>query len=298
MTTLSPSAPAWEPDVTITPEVSTRKAGGRIYWTPTVAITLVHLGAVLAVLPMFFTWKALITALVLQFVLGLGITVGYHRLLTHRSFKAVKPVEYLLTLIGSLSWQGGPIKWVATHRLHHQHSDDEHDPHSPRHGFFWSHVKWCCTFDPRFDPYEKYSTYAQDLARDRGHVWIERLTPFFQFALAGLLYWWGGWPCVIWGVFVRLVYVYHTTWFVNSASHIWGYRSYETTDDSRNLWWVALLALGEGWHNNHHAWPRSARHGLKAWELDISWMVIRALAAVGLARDIRLPGKGASQAPR
>jgi len=266
-----------------------RKARGRVHWTVTIAIVVAHLGALLALLPAFFTWKALLTAVVLQFVCGLGVTVGYHRLLAHRSFKARKPLEYVLSWLGSLNLQGGPIKWVATHRLHHQHSDDDEDPHTPRHGFFWAHTLWCCTYDPQWDAYEQYSRYARDLTRDRGHVFIEKTNSLWTLVLAGLLYLWGGWPCVIWGVFVRLIYVYHGTWFVNSASHTWGYRRYDTGDGSRNLWWLALISLGEGWHNNHHAYPRSARHGLRFWELDVSWLTIRLLALLRLARDVRVP---------
>lgn len=272
-----------------------RKAGGRLHWGPAIVITVIHLVAMLAFLPMFFSIKALLTTVVLQAICAMGITIGYHRLLTHRSFQVPKPIEYLLSWLGCLSLQGGPIQWVATHRLHHQHSDQEEDPHSPLHGFFWSHVLWCFTYDPKFDDYAQYSQYAKDLARDKGHVFLERTTELWQIPLAAALYAWGGWPCVIWGIFVRLVYVYHVTWFVNSASHTWGYRTYETSDVSRNLWWVALLSFGEGWHNNHHAYPRSARHGLKAWEFDVSWLVIRGMAALGLARDIRLPEQGASR---
>lgn len=260
-----------------------------------IVIIAIHFGALLAFWPAMFTLKAVATALVLQAVCAMGITIGYHRLLTHRSFRCSRPVEYFLTLLGCLNLQGGPIKWVATHRLHHQHSDEEQDPHSPLHGFFWSHVIWCFTYDPAFDAYKSYSQYAKDLARDRGQVFLERTVVLWQLVLAGALYLWGGWPAVVWGVFVRLVYVYHITWFVNSASHTWGYRTYETTDVSRNLWWVALLSFGEGWHNNHHAYPRSARHGLRFWEFDASWLVIRAMAALGLASDIRLPEQGASR---
>ncbi|GMU23410.1 MAG: stearoyl-CoA 9-desaturase [Phycisphaerae bacterium] len=282
------------------PETATaaRHKSGRIHWVPAIAICLVHLGALLAFFPVFFSWRALVTAVVLQAICGVGITLGYHRLLTHRSFKTPKWLEYFLAWVGSLSWQGGPIQWVATHRLHHQHSDEDADPHSPRHGFFWAHTLWCMTYDPNFDEYERYSRYAQDLARDRGHVFLERATPIWQFVLAGLLYLWAGWPGVIWGVFVRLVYVYHITWLVNSATHTWGYRNFETTDHSRNLWWVGLLSYGEGWHNNHHAYPRSARHGLKPWEVDVTWMLIRLLSVLGLARDIRLPEQGASRESR
>lgn len=266
-----------------------RKARGRINWIPLIAIVSFHLGALLVFVPALFTWKALFTALVLQFICGLGVTVGYHRLLTHRSFKTIKPLEYLFSWLGSLSLEGGPILWVATHRLHHQHSDDDEDPHSPKHGFFWAHALWCFIYDPEFDPLEKHGRYAKDLARDRGHVWIERLTPLSQVLVGVALYLWGGWSCVVWAGFLRLVYVYHITWLVNSASHTWGYQTYKTGDDSRNLWWVAFFALGEGWHNNHHAFPNSARHGMKRWEFDVSWLVIRTLALLGLAKEIRMP---------
>ncbi len=273
-----------------------RKAKYKIDWTPTIAIGLIHIGALAAFWPSMFTGRALLTAFVLHWICGgFGLTLGYHRLLTHRSFKTPKWVEYLLTWVGSLSLQGGPIKWVAVHRLHHQHSDGEGDPHTPLDGFVWSHALWLFRFDPNFDPYEKYSQYALDLARDRVHVAIQKYVLLSQLLVAVALYFWGGWPCVVWGVFVRLVYVYHVTWFVNSASHIWGYRSHETTDRSRNLWWVALLTWGEGWHNNHHAYPRSARHGMRPWEIDFAWWHIRLLALVGLAHDIRTPGKGASR---
>lgn len=268
---------------------SARRARGRVGWTPLIVILLFHVGALLVFVPAFFSLKALITAFVLQFFCALGIGVGYHRLLTHRSFKTIKPIEYMLSWLGSLSLQGGPIRWVATHRLHHQHSDQDEDPHSPQHGFFWAHALWCFAFDPQFDPYEKYSRYAQDLARDRGHRIIEFCTPFSQLAVGVALYFFGGWSCVVWAGFLRLVWVYHITWFVNSATHTWGYQTYKTGDHSTNLWWVALLSLGEGWHNNHHAFPNSARHGLKRSEIDVSWMCIRLLVFLRLASDVRLP---------
>src|SRR5688500_15739085 len=154
--------PAIEPKVV---QKAGRKACQKIFWTPLIAIVTIHLGALLAFVPAFFSWKALYTTLVLQAICGLSITLGYHRLLTHRSFKTPKFFEYFLSWLGSLNWQGGPIQWVATHRLHHQHSDKEPDPHSPHDGFFWSHMLWCFTYDPQFDDYDQYSKYAQDLAR-------------------------------------------------------------------------------------------------------------------------------------
>jgi len=288
-TTVAPSPVSTEVQPAPEPGWCGRKQRGRVHWLPLIVITSFHIGALFVFVPALFTWKALITAVVLQFVAGMGVTIGYHRLLTHRSFKTFKPIEYFLSWCGSLSLEGGPILWVATHRLHHQHSDEAEDPHSPKHGFFWSHVLWTFTYDPEFDPLEKHGRYAKDLLSDRGHVLIERFTPLSQIIVAVLLFFWGGWPCVVWAGFLRLVYVYHITWLVNSASHTWGYQSYETGDESRNLWWVAFFGFGEGWHNNHHAFPNSARHGLKPWEFDISWITISTMKMLGLVWDTRVP---------
>jgi stearoyl-CoA desaturase (delta-9 desaturase) len=294
MATIPASADQVDTSPVVLPAGTTRQSRCRVDWITTIVILGLHVGAVAAFFPPFLTWQAVVLAVVMQLICGLGVTVGYHRLLTHRSFRTIKPVEYFLSWLGSLNLQGGPIHWTATHRLHHQHSDTEQDPHTPRHGFFWAHMKWCLMHDPEFDPFHKYSQYAKDLARDIGHRIIEHSMLISTLALAAVLYWVGGWSFVMWGICVRLVYVYHITWLVNSATHTWGYRNFETKDDSRNLWWVGLTAFGEGWHNNHHAWPRSARHGMKPWEFDISWITIRFLQMLGLAYDIRLPGRGAS----
>lgn len=294
MATIPASADTPDTSPVVLPAGTTRQSRCRVDWITTIVILGLHVGAVVAFFPPFLTWQAVAFTAIMQLICGLGVTVGYHRLLTHRSFRTFKPIEYFFSWLGSLNLQGGPIHWTATHRLHHQHSDEEQDPHSPRHGFFWAHMKWCLMFDPNFDPFHKYSQYAKDLARDLGHRIIEHAMPLSTIALAAVLYWFGGWSFVMWGICVRLVYVYHITWLVNSATHTWGYRNFETKDDSRNLWWVGLTAFGEGWHNNHHAWPRSARHGMKPWEFDISWVTIRVMQMLGLAYDIRLPGRGAS----
>ncbi len=249
-----------------------------------------HIAAALA--PFFFSWSGLGLAIILWWVVGgLGITLCYHRLLTHRSFKTPKFVEYFLTALGTMSWQGPPIKWVGTHRIHHTHSDGEGDPHSPKHGFNWAHMLWCLRRDP---PGWNPCDAAKDLQRDKVLAFIDRHHFVAQFVLAGALYlggWaWGGWwlgvSWVVWGVAVRTVFVYHATWFVNSASHTWGYRNYETDDDSRNNWWVALLGFGEGWHNNHHAHQRAAAHGRRWWEFDMTYLTIKAMQAVGLASAV------------
>jgi len=249
-----------------------------------------------AVLPWTFSWSGLAIMAVLTWISGgLGITLCFHRLLTHRAFRTPRWFEYLLTVCGCLAWQGGPVQWVGVHRLHHKHADSHHDPHSPDHGFTWSHITW--TLHRKIEGISGPDA-ARDLMRDRGLRLINRLYLLPQLVLIAVLFgvgWlvagpWLGVSWVVWGVALRTVLVYHATWFVNSASHTWGYQNYDTTGEkSTNLWWVALLSFGEGWHNNHHAHPRSAAHGLRWFELDPTWWTIRLLACIGLARDIKLP---------
>lgn len=261
-----------------------------------IGIGFVHVGALAA--PFYFSWSGVIVFLVLGWLTGaVGVTLGYHRLLTHRSFKTPKWFEYLITSIACAAWQGDPVQWVGTHRLHHKHSDEEDDPHTPNHGFAWSHVFWCLIKTPegktRFTPAEA----ARDLARDPGTRLISRLylVPQFVVALLCLL---GGWwfakmgyetsamSWFIWGVCVRTTVVYHVTWFINSAAHTWGYRNYDTKDRSTNVWWLGLIGWGEGWHNNHHGDQRAAAHGRRWFELDLTYMMIKGLSWVGLAREI------------
>ncbi|MCX5663003.1 MAG: fatty acid desaturase [Planctomycetota bacterium] len=251
-----------------------------------IAIGLLHAGCLLA--PFFFSWTAVIAAAVLWFVGGcLGITLGYHRFLTHRSFQTYKPVEYFLAICGTLNWQGGPIHWVGTHRIHHHLSDEPGDPHSPVvDGFTWAHMFWCMTKD---DPSNDPRDAAKDLQRDPIMVAIDKYFYVFMVPLAVGLYFLGGWACVIWGVCVRTTLMYHCTWLVNSASHVWGYRNFTTSDASRNNWWVALLSWGEGWHNNHHAQQRSAAHGMRWWEVDITFAVIRTMEILHLCKRVVRP---------
>ncbi|MBI4115021.1 MAG: fatty acid desaturase [Candidatus Omnitrophica bacterium] len=251
-------------------------------------ILLMHLGALAA--PFTFTWPAFFLFLFLSWVTGgIGICLCYHRLLTHASFRVPKPLEYFLTFLGVLASEGGPINWVARHRIHHAYPDTERDPHSPRQGFWWSHMFWLFKHKPILDNYELYSPYAKDLARDPVHRFLNNTHGLYQIFLGVILYLWGGFPFLVWGLFLRTVFVYHITWFVNSATHKWGYKSYAVNDDSSNLWWVALLSFGEGWHNNHHAFQRSARHGLKFWEFDQTYLTIKFLELLKLARHVHLP---------
>lgn len=253
-------------------------------------ITFSHLMAIGAFFT--FSWQALFLCVALHWVTGgLGITLGYHRLLTHRSFQVPKFLEYFFTLCASLACQGGPLTWVTTHRVHHTYSDQDMDPHTPLAGFYWAHMGWCLKDNPNFRDIKVQTRISPDLAKDPVHVFLEKTHILWTALLSVGLYALGGWSFVFWGVFMRLVLVYHCTWLVNSATHIWGYQTYKSEDKSTNLWWVALITYGEGWHNNHHAFQYSARHGLKWWEFDSTYLVIQTLELFGLAKAIKLPTK-------
>jgi fatty-acid desaturase len=264
-----------------------------INWPNTIWLAIVHLGCLTA--PLFFSWEAFALTLVLHWLTGgIGICLGFHRHLTHLSFTTYKPVRWLLAFIGGLAGEGSSIDWVANHRKHHAHSDQEGDPHSPHDGPWWSHVFWLFFWKGSKYHAEHTQKWVPDLLKDPVLRWIGYMFLPSHFLLAAAIaaagYAYGGWymatSFVVWGVFVRLAFVLHSTWFVNSASHMWGYRNYETTDDSRNNWWVALITYGEGWHNNHHKYPRMAPHGHKWWEVDVTYTTIRLMQMCGLAWDV------------
>lgn len=256
-----------------------------INWTSVITFALFHCGAVAALF--FFSWPAFFTAVLLYWVsLSFGIGMGYHRLLTHRSYKVPKPVEYFLAVCGTLALEGGPIPWVATHRIHHKYSDQDGDPHTPRDGKWWSHLIWMLVGDASNANIEQCSRYVPDLMRDPFHRALSKYH-WVPLAVVSLLLCLGGLRFVLWGLCMRVTLGYHATWMINSLTHIQGARRFETRDDSRNNWLVALFTFGEGWHNNHHAYPTSARHGLAWYEIDITWMTIRLLQAVGLAKAVK-----------
>jgi stearoyl-CoA desaturase (delta-9 desaturase) len=254
---------------------------------------VIHLGALAA--PFVFSWQGVVALFVLHWMTGgLGVCLGYHRLLTHRSFKTYRPIRYLLAAIAGLAGEGTSLYWVSDHRKHHAHSDQVGDPHSPHDGPWWSHVFWTMAKKTRRDQQDHFRRWVPDLMQDPGLRFLHYMFLPLHFALGltlmALGYWLGGWymawSLVVWGMFLRLTLVLHSTWFVNSASHMWGYRNYETTDDSRNNWWVALISYGEGWHNNHHAFPTLAAHGHRWWEVDVTYLTIRLMKALGLAWDV------------
>jgi len=256
-------------------------------WVTIYYLGISHLVALLAFYPGFFSWKAVLLALFLHWVTGgLGITLGFHRLVSHRSFQVPKWLEYFLMFCGTLACQGGVLDWVGLHRIHHLYSDKATDPHDSNLGFLWSHIGWMlCDIPTRKD----IPRFTKDIADDQVYKFLQVFMIPIQICLGLLLYFWGGWSFVIWGIFVRLVVVFHCTWFVNSATHKFGYQTYEADDHSRNCWWVALLTYGEGWHNNHHAFQFSARHGLRWWEFDMTWLTIRFFQLLGLATNVKLP---------
>jgi fatty-acid desaturase len=278
-----------------------------IMWRWAIAIAVYHLLALLAFVPWFFSWSGVAVAGIGFFVFGvLGVNIGFHRLLTHRGFRCPQWVERTLAILGVCSVQGSPAFWVAAHRRHHQHADEQPDPHSPLVTFFWAHVGWLLVETGVLAPLGWKFRYAKDLLDDpfynhleRSYIWIV-LGSWIAFFAAGVAVMalsgadalkalQFGASLLVWGIFVRTVVVWHVTWSVNSVTHLWGYRNYDSDENSRNNVLVAIVAIGEGWHNNHHADQRSAKHGHLWWEVDGSYLVIRLLASLGLASNIVMP---------
>ena len=290
-----------------------------VNWVYVTTIVGIHLLALLALFPVFFSLVGFFTMLIGIHVFGQGITIGYHRLLTHRSFKTLPWVEHGFSILGMCCLEDSPARWVAIHRIHHVHSDHQPDPHTPLVNFFWSHCGWLMVNNKATHSLDAMATYAKDLLRDPFYMYLEKrplaklLIAAAQipvFFVAGYVVGWIGWgwnaalplglSLVVWGVLVRVVAVWHITWSVNSLSHMFGYRTYETGEESRNNWLVALLSVGEGWHNNHHEDPSSASLQHLWWEVDISYYEIRLLEMLGLAWDVVTPrhlrhaGKGSA----
>jgi sn-1 stearoyl-lipid 9-desaturase len=281
----------------------------RISWVDAAGLAFCHLVACFAFLPWLFSWTGVVLTTVGLYVFGtLGISLCYHRLLTHRGMVCPKPLEHAFAILGVCCLQDTPARWVATHRRHHAHADEQPDPHSPLVNFRWAHVGWLIFKNKELTRLRVCSRYAKDILGDPFYARLERkqfwatvvVSSWLVFITAGIVAelllgsraaqaLQFGLSLLVWGVFVRTVLVWHSTWAVNSVAHMWGYRNYETDESSRNNAIVAILSNGEGWHNNHHAFPRSARHGHLWWELDVTWLTIRLLASLGLARRVVLP---------
>jgi stearoyl-CoA desaturase (Delta-9 desaturase) len=274
----------------------------------TMAAVVIPPFAVVAVMMLawggWFHWVDLAVMAGMYLITGLGVTIGYHRLYTHKSFATRGPIAAVFAICGSMAAQGPIVWWAATHRKHHQHSDHEHDPHSPHagrapgvvgavRGFLHAHMGWLF-----HDLTPDMKRYVPDLLADKTTMRIHAMFPLLVVAgfaipaaIGGLvtMSWMGALLGFLWGGIVRMFLLHHVTWSVNSVCHIWGAKEYHSGDESRNNAVMGILALGEGWHNNHHAFPASARHGLKWWQFDLSWVIIRTLERVGLAKKVRLP---------
>jgi sn-1 stearoyl-lipid 9-desaturase len=255
-------------------------------WNIIIFTGALHVAALLALLPQYFSWQAVGVAVFLHWLtIGLGISLGFHRLATHRSFKTSKGLEYFLILCGSLAGQGAVLGWVGYHRAHHLYVDTARDPHDSTQGFWWSHISWLMHEVPAKPELPRLT---QDISGDRVYRFCHRYYVELQVVLGILLYALGGMPFVVWGIFVRLFAGFHATCLVNSACHMIGYRNFETKDQSTNNWWVALVTYGEGWHNNHHAHQHSARYGLRWWEIDMTWMTLQLLQALKLVTHVKV----------
>jgi len=275
------------------------------------AAIVIHLLLPLIALPWLFSWTGVVLVFLGNYIFcSIGIGLCYHRTLTHRGLKMPKWLEYFFAVLGVCSLQDSPCFWVAHHRAHHKHSDEDEDPHTPKDSFLWGHMGWVLVkkTDPRRG--DMIQKYAPDIFRDPFYHWMEVHQKWVWVFGAHVLLMVGagylaGWlmtgttigavqfgsSVFIWGVIARIAFTWHVTWAVNSVGHIWGYRNYKTSDNSRNNWWVALATNGEGWHNNHHADQRSAAHGHRWWELDVTYLTIRFLSLMGLARDIVKPAR-------
>jgi fatty-acid desaturase len=254
-------------------------------WNTVFFVTAFHLAA----LPVFFTfsWQNFVAAFVLWWIASSwGIGIGYHRLLTHRGFTTSKWMTRFLATCGTFALQSGPISWVTTHRLHHAFTETDKDPHSPRKGTWWAHIGWIFSGVAQIQPESVRQRYSPDLMRDPYLVWIDKYYYVPMIVVSIPLFLIGGWQMLVWTVFARVVMSWHFTWMVNSVTHIWGSRRFETRDDSRNNGLVAAVTFGEGWHNNHHAFPRSAKHGLTLREIDINWIQLCALKKLGLIDNV------------
>lgn len=259
-----------------------------------IVVTTIHLGC-FAVFWTGISWAAVIACIALYLIRGFGITGGYHRYFSHRSYKTGRPFQFLLALLGCSAVQGTPLEWTRNHRHHHRHSDTEKDIHSPRQsGFWWAHLGWMLTMSP-----QPVNQRVQDLEKFpelRMTAWLQVLVIG---GLVASLYWCGeslgavyntsGIQFVVWGFFISTVCLWHMTYSINSLTHIWGKQRYKVRDDSRNSFLLGIVALGEGWHNNHHRYPSSARQGFFWWEIDLTYYELKVLSWLGLIWDLRQP---------
>ena len=256
-----------------------------IHWHTVFFVAAFH---VLAIIALFtFSWQNLAAAFITWWIAGSwGVGLGFHRLLTHRGFTVPRWLMRFMATCGTLAVQSGPISWVTTHRIHHAFTETDRDPHSPRNGTYWAHIGWIFRGPAQSHPLAVRQRYSPDLLKDGYLRFLDNYYYVTSIVVGLVLLAIGGWGMALCGIFLRTVIGWHFTWLVNSATHIWGSRRFDTRDDSRNNALIAAVTFGEGWHNNHHAYPRSARHGLTWMEFDVNWVQLRILEKLGLARNV------------
>ena len=255
-------------------------------WLVSLPFYAVHVAAVVGVFLVGFSWQGVALALGLYYLRMFGVTGGYHRYFSHRTYRTSRAFQFFLAVLAQTSVQKGALWWAAHHRDHHKYSDTPKDPHSYRdYGFWYSHVGWILSTETEETDYSRIS----DLARYPELRWLNNWHLVPPVALAVGLWLVGSWPALVWGFFVSTTLLWHGTFTINSLSHIWGKRRYATTDDSKNNPVLAIVTMGEGWHNNHHYYPRSVRQGFHWWQIDMTYYVLRALSAVGLVWDLNVP---------
>jgi stearoyl-CoA desaturase (Delta-9 desaturase) len=256
--------------------------------------TGVHAVALVGVIASGWSWTGALLAVALYYARMFFVTAGYHRYFSHRSYKTSRFFQFVLAFGGATCTQKGPLWWSARHRHHHKFSDQPEDVHSPvQDGFWWSHVGWFMGDDYTADDARK----VPDLAKYPELVWLDRFMLVPPVALAVVLFLAGGWHALLWGYFVSTSILWHGTFTINSLSHVFGSRRFETTDTSRNNALLALITMGEGWHNNHHHYQSSANQGFYWWEVDLSYQLLRTLALFGLVWDLRTPPASILAAP-
>jgi len=270
-------------------------ARDRVEWLRVLPFIGLHL-ACLGVFFVGFSWFAFWTAVALYAVRMFAITGFYHRYFSHKAFRTSRPVQFVFAVLGAASVQRGPLWWAAHHRHHHRHADTEHDIHSPRHGFWRSHMGWFLTpraFGTDVDAIKDLVRFPELRLLDRYDIAVPVLLALGLFGLGAWLeqaapaLGTNRWQLLVWGFFVSTVVLFHVTVTINSLAHRWGSRRYATNDDSRNNWLLALLTFGEGWHNNHHHFPGSARQGFHWWEYDLTYYTLRLMSWTGLVWDLK-----------
>jgi len=266
----------------------------RVNWWKSIPFIGVHVAAVVGVITLGWSWSGLALALAWYAVRMFGVTAGYHRYFAHRTYKAGRGMQLFLAFLGTLALQKGVLWWAAHHRAHHKYSDEPEDIHSPvQRGFWWSHVGWILC-----DRYmETDWKRIQDMSKYPELVWLNRNFLIVNIAQAAAFYALFGMWGLVWGFFVSTTVLWHGTFTINSLSHVFGSRRYVTNDDSRNNWFLALITLGEGWHNNHHHYQRATNQGFFWWEIDIAYYVLRGLSYLGLVRELHTPPRHVLEIP-